>query len=116
MFFKIRLRHTSLLGLFNQKPWITISEALKNIPEPDDKTHRLLNHVCSKYKVTNRNFTGHHKTNPNKPSPIILARCNGKGGFVAIQHPNNHRRMSVRESAIIQTFPLDSELFFRGGV
>jgi len=103
--------HSKDIGLFNQKPWITISEALKDIPEPKDKTHQLLNHVCSAYKVTDRNFTGHRKTNPNKPSPTILARGNGKGGVVAIQHPNNNRRMSVRESAIVQTFPLDFEFF-----
>jgi DNA (cytosine-5)-methyltransferase 1 len=29
----------------------------------------------------------------------------------AIQHPENHRRMSVRESAIIQTFPIDFQFF-----
>ena len=57
--------------------------------------------------MTNRNFTGHRTTDPNKPSPTILARGNGKGGVCAIQHPKNHRRMSVRESALIQTFPID---------
>lgn len=94
-----------LLGL---KPWISIGEALSKIPEPSDP-HQLPNHVYSKYKVTNRNFTGHRTTDPNKPSPTILARGNGKGGVCAIQHPLNHRRMSIRESAIIQTFPLDFE-------
>ncbi|KKK87661.1 hypothetical protein LCGC14_2751020, partial [marine sediment metagenome] len=44
---------------------------------------------------------------PNKPSPTILARGNGKGGVCALQHPLNHRRLSVRESASIQTFPLN---------
>lgn len=89
-------------------PWVTISEALKGIPEPDESC-RLPNHICSRYKVTNRNFTGHRRTDPDKPSPTILARGNGKGGVCAIQHPQNHRRVSVRESAIIQTFPLDFE-------
>lgn len=88
--------------------WVTIGEALQDIPEPESN-HELKNHVFSKYKVTNRNFTGHRETNPNKPSPTILARGNGKGGVCAIQHPNNHRRMSVRESAIIQGFPIDFE-------
>ena len=83
---------------------ISIGAALRNIPDPSEN-HDLLNHVCSKYKVTNRNFTGHRRTDPDKPSPTILARGNGKGGVCAIQHPKNHRRMSVRESAIIQTFP-----------
>lgn len=93
------------LGL---KPWVTVAKALANIPEPDDR-HSLPNHVCSQYKVTNRNFTGHRRTDPNKPSPTILARGNGKGGVCAIQHPMNHRRMSIRESAIVQTFPLPFE-------
>jgi len=88
--------------------WISIRKALEGIPEPCSQS-MLKNHIYSKYKVTDRNFTGHRKTDPNKPSPTILARGNGKGGVCAIQHPENHRRMSVRESALIQTFPLDFE-------
>lgn len=88
------------------KPWVTIGEALAAVPEPSEDS-TLLNHVCSNYKVTNRNFTGHRSTDANKPSPTILARGNAGGGVCAIQHPKNHRRMSVRESAIIQTFPLN---------
>jgi DNA (cytosine-5)-methyltransferase 1 len=90
------------------KPWVSIGEALCNIPEPEEP-HDLPNHIYSRYKVTNRNFTGHRNTDPNKPSPTILARGNGKGGVCAIQHPLNHRRMSIREQATIQTFPLDFE-------
>ncbi len=91
------------------KPWVTSSEALAFIPEPDSNNCKLPNQTYSKYKLTNRNFTGHRRTDPNKPSPTILARGNGKGGVCAIPHPKNHRRMSVRESATIQTFPLDFE-------
>lgn len=89
---------------------ISVGEALKKIPEPTAK-HKLKNHIGSLYKVTNRNFTGHRKTDPTKPSPTILARGNGKGGVCAIQHPDNHRRMTVREQALIQTFPIDFEFF-----
>jgi DNA (cytosine-5)-methyltransferase 1 len=90
------------------RPWVTIGKALDGIPDPGEKsTRELFNHVCSQYKVTNRNFTGHRRTDPNKPSPTILARGNGRGGVCAIQHPRNHRRLSVRESAIVQTFPVD---------
>jgi DNA (cytosine-5)-methyltransferase 1 len=85
-------------------PWITISQALEGMPNPD-KPHNLPNHIYSQYKVTNRNFTGHRWTDPDKPSPTILARGNGKGGVCAIQHPENRRRMSIREQATIQTFP-----------
>lgn len=90
----------------NELPWVSIGRALEKIPDPADAPD-LVNHEYSKYKVTNRNFTGHRATDPNKPSPTILARGNGKGGVCAIQHPRNHRRMSVREQATIQTFPMD---------
>ncbi len=90
------------------KHWLSIGEALKGVPEPD-VSHSLLNHVYSKYKINHRNFTGHRETDPAKPSPTILARGNGKGGVCAIAHPNNLRRMSIREQAIIQTFPNDFE-------
>ena len=93
--------------------WKTVGEALKQIPEPSENG-RLPNHVGSLYKVTNRNFTGHRETDPDKPSPTILARGNGKGGVCAIQHPRNHRRMTIRESAIVQDFPLNFE--FVGGL
>lgn len=89
--------------------WVSISKALNGILEPGDQKSELKNHIFSKYKVTNRNFTGHRETDPNKPSPTILARGNGKGGVCAIQHPKNHRRMSVRESALVQTFPIEFE-------
>lgn len=89
-------------------PSVTISEALKGIPEPSEPSN-LLNHICSDYKVTNRNFTGHRRTDPNKPCPTLLARGNGKGGVCVIQHPGNLRRLSVRECAILQTFPIDFE-------
>lgn len=92
----------------NQKSWISIGEALAHIPEPEEAPH-ILNHVYSRYKVTNRNFTGHRTTDSSKPSPTILARGNGKGGVCAIQHPQNHRRMSIREQATVQTFPEDFE-------
>jgi len=98
------------LPTHEKENWITIAQALSSVPEPDDDTS-ILNHIYSKYKITNRNFTGHRKTDPEKPSPTILARGNGKGGVCAIQHPRNHRRMSVRESAIIQTFPDDFQFF-----
>jgi len=98
------------VGITRLKPWVTSGEALSSISEPDtDSSHNLLNHIFSQYKVTNRNFTGHRWTDPEKPSPTILARGNGKGGVCAIQHPRNHRRMSIREQAIIQAFPINFE-------
>jgi DNA (cytosine-5)-methyltransferase 1 len=88
------------------KNWISIREAIDHFPNPD-KQNDIPNHVYSSYKVEYRNFTGHRQTNPEKPSPTILARGNGKGGVCAIPHYNGERRLTIRESASIQTFPED---------
>ena len=90
------------------QPWRSIESALKHYPEPDEPND-YLNHVCSSYKVEYRDFTGHRATDSSKPCPTILARGNGKGGVCAIPHYNGKRRLTIRESATIQTFPEDFE-------
>lgn len=86
--------------------WVSIKEAIDHFPDPD-KENNVLNHLYSAYKVEYRNFTGHRKTDPDKPSPTVLARGNGKGGVCAIPHYNGKRRLTIRESASVQTFPED---------
>ena len=93
--------------------WISIKAAIEHFPDPD-LPNDVLNHIYSVYKVTYRNFTGHRRTDSEKPSPTILARGNGKGGVCAIPHYNGLRRLTVRESASIQTFPED--YFFCGAM
>lgn len=97
-------------GLGGLHKWITIKEALDAYPDPD-QPNDLRNHTYSKYKVVYRNFTAHRQTDPNSPSPTILARGNGKGGVCAIPHYNGKRRLTIRESAAIQTFPDSFEFF-----
>jgi DNA (cytosine-5)-methyltransferase 1 len=103
--------HAELRTIDGLEEWISISAALEGLPDPVDSPNALPNQHYSRYKVTDRNFTGHRITDPKKPSPTILARGNGKGGVCAIQHPLNHRRLSVRECAVIQTFPRNYEFF-----
>lgn len=86
--------------------WISMKEALDHFPDPS-LPNDIPNHICSRYKVAPRNFTGHRPTDPLKPCPTILARGNGGGGVVAIPHYNGQRRLTIRESAAIQTFPDD---------
>lgn len=88
--------------------WVSIKEALHGIPEPTLGAV-LPNHVASQYKLNGRDFTGHRFVDPDKPSPTLLARGNGKGGVCAGAHWSNKRRMTIRESATIQTFPLEFE-------
>lgn len=88
--------------------WRTIRDELERFPDPD-LPNDLPNHVYSAYKVVYRNFTAHRPTDPDKPCPTILARGNGGGGVCAIPHYNGKRRLTIRESAAIQTFPDDFE-------
>lgn len=97
-------------GKGTNAPWISIKSAIEKYPEPSENS-TYKNHICSSYKISYRNFTGHRPTDPDKPSPTILARGNGKGGVCAIPHYNGKRRLSIRESAAIQTFPDDFEFF-----
>lgn len=98
--------HSRFASSLGSKPWRSIACGLEGIPDPDLFPFDVPNQEYSLYKVTNRNFTGHRRTDPNKPSPTILARGNGGGGVCALQHPSGKRRLSVRESAAIQTFPI----------
>lgn len=86
--------------------WRTIHDELDRFPDPDTPND-LPNHVYSAYKLAYRNFTGHRPTAPEKPCPTILARGDGGGGVCAIPHYNGKRRLTIRESAAIQTFPDD---------
>ena len=88
--------------------WVSSGEALKDIPDPD-KPNSLKNHVYSKYKLQFSNYIGHRRIDPDKPAPTVTARGDDKGGVVILPHPNGERRMSCRELATIQSFPIDYE-------
>ncbi|MFP7834895.1 DNA cytosine methyltransferase [Marisediminicola sp. LYQ134] len=91
------------------QPHRTLGECLAAVPDPIKFPLAVPNQQYSRYRVVERDFTGHRATNPDRPSPTILARGNGGGGVNATPHPDGTRRMSVRESAAVQTFPLDFE-------
>ncbi len=95
-------------GKHGLKKWVSIRKAIDHFPDPD-LPNAVLNHEYSKYKVQYRDYTAHRQTDPDKPSPTILARGNGGGGVCAIPHYNGKRRLTVRESATVQTFPEDFE-------
>lgn len=86
--------------------WITTGEALASIPDPDG-LHDLANHTYSKYKLRFNGYIGHRMIDPDQPAPTVTGRGDNRGGVVVLHHPSNERRMSVRELAAIQSFPLD---------
>jgi len=94
----------------DKQKWIGVGELLKDIPEPEAE-HSLKNHEASKYKLRFNGYLGHRVINPDLPCPTITARGDERGGVVVHHHPNNHRRISAREAALIQSFPIDFSFY-----
>lgn len=90
------------------KKWVSVGEAIKNIPDPD-QPNSVLNHIYSKFKLKFNGYLGNRAIDPNKPAPTVTARGDDKGGVVVLHHTNNQRRMTCRELATVQSFPLDFE-------
>ena len=90
--------------------WVSVNDALSHIPNPDTD-NSLPNHTYSKYKLEFNGYLGHRKLDPDKPAPTVTARGDNRGGVVVLPHPNAQRRMSCRELATIQSFPLDYEFY-----
>jgi DNA (cytosine-5)-methyltransferase 1 len=88
------------------KRWVSVKDVLQDLPDPD-KPNELENHEYSKYKITISKYLGHRLIDPDKPAPTVTARGDERGGVVVLHHYNNKRRMSCRELAAVQSFPLD---------
>lgn len=95
--------------LLNLLPWKSVGEALAHLPEPDRGQH-VPNHEHSRYKLRFNGHLGHRFIDPSRPSPTVTARGDDRGGVVVLHHPGNHRRMTARELAAVQSFP-DSFVF-----
>ena len=90
--------------------WVSVGEAMSVIPDPD-LPNDLPNHEYSKYKLNFNGYIGHRELDPDKPAPTVTARGDNKGGVVILPHPNATRRMSCRELATVQSFPLNYYFF-----
>ena len=88
--------------------WVSVGEIMAGIPDPD-LPNDLPNHQYSKYKLGFNGYLGHRPLDPSKPAPTVTGRGDDKGGVVILPHPNGLRRMSGRELAAVQSFPLNYE-------
>jgi DNA (cytosine-5)-methyltransferase 1 len=93
-------------GTNGLRRWISVKDVLQDLPDPD-KPNELKNHEYSKYKITISKYLGHRLINPDKPAPTVTARGDDRGGVVVLHHYNNKRRMSCRELAAVQSFPIN---------
>lgn len=93
------------LSNLNMKKWISIKDAIVDLPEEWDEN--IPNHTGTKHKVKINNYLGNRKLEWNDSSPTILGRGSRGGGPVIHPHPNLKRRLTVRECARLQSFPDD---------
>jgi len=99
------------IGSNGLKKWVSVKTALKDIPDPD-QPNTMINHTYSRFKLKFNGYIGNRAIDPDRPAPTVTARGDDKGGVVVLHHPDNKRRMTCRELAIVQSFPLDYE--FKG--
>lgn len=84
----------------------TLRDAIEDLPlEFNPESEEIFNHTGSKCKVKINNHVGNRATDWDKYAPTVMGRGSGTGGPLIIPHPLQHRRLSVREVARIQTFP-----------
>ncbi len=103
-----KLRNT--LGFFEPKlrPWRTIRDALKDVPDPRAK-HRIVDHI---FRDLARVYPGHNGSSYDSPSKTLKAGDHGvPGGENMIRfHDGTVRYFTVFEGKRIQTFPDDYQI------
>lgn len=91
---------------YKNKIWVSVGKALSALPDPD-KPNNVPNHTYSKFKLKFNGYLGNREIDPDLPAPTVTGRGDDKGGVVVLHHPSNLRRMTARELATVQSFPLD---------
>ncbi len=94
-------------GMFepNHKPWLTVRDAICDLPDPRSEGAKQFNH--HEFKDGAKIYPGHTGSYIDEPSKALKAGGHGvPGGENMIRYEDGSvRYFTVRESARIQTFP-----------
>ncbi|MEX0723881.1 MAG: DNA cytosine methyltransferase [Gracilimonas sp.] len=105
---KIIKRLKRKYGFFEpqKKPWVTVRQALHDLPHPNDVLNDFCDHV---YKDGAKSYPGHTGSYIDEPSKTIKAGAHGvPGGENMVRYENGTvRYFTILETKRIQTFPDD---------
>lgn len=92
------------LFLPTKKPWVTVRDAIFDLPNPQLGNNSFLNHV---FQSGAKIYTGHTGSLLDEPSKTIKAGAHGVPGGenMMILDDGSVRYYTIREAARIQTFP-----------
>ncbi|WP_313048283.1 DNA cytosine methyltransferase [Atlantibacter subterraneus] len=97
-------------GMFppSEKRWVTVRDALKNVPQPYE-SHEIEDHI---FKDGARTYPGHTGSYIDLPSKTLKAGAHGvPGGENMIRFENDSvRYYTVYEGKLLQTFPKDFQI------
>jgi len=95
-------------GMFSpqEKPWVTIRQAISDLPDPINSTGNIPNH---EFRAGAKSYPGHTGSPIDEPSKTLKAGDHGVPGGENIIRFNDDslRYLTAREAARIQTFPDD---------
>ncbi len=95
-----------LFGRSQKKPWVTVRDALSDLPSPLSKNGAIPNHL---FQPGAKIYAGHTGSLLDEPSKTIKAGAHGVPGGenMLVLDDGTVRYYTVREAARIQTFPDD---------
>ncbi|MCL2879233.1 MAG: DNA cytosine methyltransferase [Treponema sp.] len=95
----------SLFDTFDKKPWVTVRDAIGDLPNPIEN-NVFYNH---KYQRGAKAYPGHTGSMLDEPAKTIKAGAHGVPGGenMVVLDDGSFRYFTVREAARIQTFPDD---------
>lgn len=106
---RAKARALRLAGPPVTEPWVTIRDAIYDLPDPERAPLEAWNYHDHRFQPGARSYPGHTGSPLDEPAKTLKAGVHGvPGGENMLRRPDGSvRYFTVRESARLQTFPDD---------
>lgn len=104
---RVHNRAMALLAKPRQKPWITVRDAIGDLPDPEHQVGVNARFPDHRFQAGARSYPGHTGSPLDEPAKTLKAGVHGVPGGenMLCRGDGTVRYFSVRESARLQTFP-----------